>query len=114
MFTGLPSDYQSFIHSSRYARYRDDLKRRETWEETVARYFDYFETTEAAPILAHFGRDFLEQSVLTLKTMPSMRALMTAGPALARCNIAGYNCAYMPVDSPISFELALGKTPIQI
>lgn len=107
MFTGLPTDYQSFIHASRYARYRDDLGRRETWEETVHRYFDHFEMTEAAPIIRHYGREYLQQSILTLKTMPSMRALMTAGPALARCNIAGYNCAYLPVDNPLSFDETL-------
>lgn len=107
MIPALPTDFQSFIHTSRYARYRDDLGRRETWDETVKRYFDFFAQTEAAPILAHYGREMLETSILNLKSMPSMRALMTAGPALARCHIAGYNCAYIPIDSPISFDECL-------
>lgn len=93
----LPTDYQSFIHQSRYARYLDDKGRRETWKETVSRYFDFF------PQLGN-ARTELEQSVLSLKVMPSMRALMTAGPALERCNVAAYNCTYAVVDSIRAFD----------
>ena len=40
----LPTDYQNFIALSRYARWKDDEQRRETWAETVSRYFDYMHT----------------------------------------------------------------------
>lgn len=99
----LPTAYQSFIHKSRYARFRDDLGRRENWQETVTRYFDYFEQDldrrhgyKVSPTL----RSELQDAVLSLNVMPSMRALMTAGPALERENIAGFNCAYLAIDRP--------------
>jgi hypothetical protein len=99
--TQLPTDYQSFIHRSRYARFLDAEGRREHWNETVGRYFDFFEghldkwhNYKVSPLL----RSELEDAVLTLQVMPSMRALMTAGPALERENLAGFNCAYCPID----------------
>ena len=103
----LPTLYQSFIHKSRYARWLWNENRRENWDETVARYFDFFE--EHLQELHSFSLDKetrreLEESVLTLKTMPSMRCLMTAGEALKRENIAGYNCSYVAVDNPRSFD----------
>ena len=103
----LPSDYQKFIHTSRYARWLEKEKRRETWEETVKRYFDFFETHlsdkhkyELTPEL----RSELESAVLNLEIMPSMRALMTAGPALSRDNTAGYNCSYVAVNRVRAFD----------
>ena len=103
----LPTLYQSFIHKSRYARWLWNENRRENWDETVARYFDFFE--EHLQEMHSFSLDKetrreLEESVLTLKTMPSMRCLMTAGEALKRENIAGYNCSYVAVDNPRSFD----------
>ena len=99
----LPTDYQSFIHKSRYARYIDG-KGRESWAETVGRYMD----TVVRPVL---GDDTyvnqLEEAILNLEIMPSMRAMMTAGPALTRDNTAGYNCSYLPVDDPKSFDEAM-------
>ena len=103
----LPTDYQNFIALSRYARWKEDEQRRETWSETVSRYFDYM-----ADHLHHkYGyklqpalRKELEESVLSQAIMPSMRALMTAGPALDRCHVGGYNCSYVPVDSPRAFD----------
>ena len=103
----LPSLYQEFIHKSRYARWLWDENRRENWDETVARYFNFFDehieevtgykvTTEE--------RKQLEEAVLNLEIMPSMRCLMTAGEALKRENVAGYNCSYVAVDSPRSFD----------
>ena len=103
----LPTDYQNFIALSRYARWKEHEQRRETWSETVTRYFDYME--------GHLGANFsyklpdslrgeLEEAVLTQAIMPSMRALMTAGPALDRCHVGGYNCSYVPVDSPRAFD----------
>jgi ribonucleoside-triphosphate reductase len=103
----LPSLYQSFIHKSRYARWLWDKNRRETWDETVSRYFNFFE--EHLKDMHNFTLDGgmrreLEESVLSLKTMPSMRCLMTAGEALKRENVAGYNCSYVAVDNPRSFD----------
>ena len=103
----LPSLYQQFIHKSRYARWLWDENRRENWDETVARYFDFFK--DHLKELHNYDlpesiRRELEESVLTLKTMPSMRCLMTAGEALKRENVAGYNCSYVAVDNPRSFD----------
>jgi|TARA_B110000211_G_C14077679_1_gene552969 ribonucleoside-triphosphate reductase len=103
----LPTSYQEFIHLSRYSRWLPDKERRETWVETVARYFDFFkdhldDTHEFK--LTKSLRDELEEAVLSQKIMPSMRCLMTAGEALKRENIAGYNCSYVAVDRPQSFD----------
>jgi len=103
----LPTSYQEFIHLSRYSRWLPDKERRETWDETVARYFDFF--TEHLKDLHKYRltkalRDELEEAVLSLKVMPSMRCLMTAGEALKRENIAGYNCSYIAVDRPSAFD----------
>lgn len=103
----LPSLYQSFIHLSRYSRWLDDKKRRETWSETVARYFDFFEDhlkTECDYDVPSDLRKELETAVLNLEIMPSMRALMTAGEALKRDNVAGYNCSYVSANKPKSFD----------
>ena len=100
----LPTDYQTFIATSRYARWLDDKGRRENWGETVARYMDNL----VKPVT---GTDSLvndiEQAILGLEVMPSMRALMTAGTAFNRDNTAGYNCSYLPVDDVKSFDEAM-------
>ena len=103
----LPTSYQEFIHLSRYSRWLPEKERRETWDETVARYFDFF--TEHLKELHNYKltkalRDELEEAVLSLRVMPSMRCLMTAGEALKRENIAGYNCSYIAVDRPSAFD----------
>jgi ribonucleoside-diphosphate reductase alpha chain len=103
----LPTDYQTFIATSRYARWIEDEQRRETWAETVQRYFDYMENHLAEKhnyALSDELRAELEEAVLNQDIMPSMRALMTAGPALDRCHVGGYNCSYVPVDSPRAFD----------
>jgi len=103
----LPTIYQEYIHLSRYARWDYDLGRRETWDETVSRYFNFFtEWLEEKHDykLENGQRIELENTVKELKVMPSMRCLMTAGPALEKENVAGYNCAYIKVDSPRSFD----------
>jgi len=103
----LPTIYQEYIHLSRYARWDYDLGRRETWDETVGRYFNFFtEWLEEKNDykLENGERIELENAVKELKVMPSMRCLMTAGPALEKENVAGYNCAYIKVDSPRSFD----------
>ena len=106
----LPTPYQQFIHKSRYARWLDDEQRRENWSETVERYLQFmvdhvknkhdFDIEYMCP--GDVGK--LRQAILGQDIMPSMRAMMTAGPALARDNICGYNCSYIPVDSPRSFD----------
>lgn len=103
----LPTSYQEFIHLSRYSRWLPEKERRETWEETIARYFDFF--TEHLKETCDYNlpaalRKELEEAVLTQKVMPSMRCLMTAGEALKRENIAGYNCSYIAVDRPHAFD----------
>ena len=103
----LPTPYQAFIHLSRYSRWLPEYNRRETWKETVARYFDFFEVTLQKNnnfTLIKELREELESAVLNLEVMPSMRALMTAGPALERCHVAGYNCAYITIDNPRAFD----------
>ena len=94
------NQYQQYIHLSRYARYRDDLGRRETWDETVARYCDFWKEKygDLFPYTAVYD------AINSLNVMPSMRALMCAGPALERDNIAGYNCSYVPVSNVRDFD----------
>jgi ribonucleoside-triphosphate reductase len=106
----LPNDYQNFIALSRYARWLPEKKRRETWSETVARYFDFMEEhlrENTNQELEPKTRKVLENAVLNLEVMPSMRALMTAGKSLKDNNIAGYNCAYLSVDHPKAFDECL-------
>ena len=101
----LPTTYQQFIHQSRYARWQEDKHRRETWAETVKRYFDFFEQHLGSKSKKY--RKELETAVLNLEIMPSMRALMTAGEALHRDNVAGYNCAYLAVNHKSAFDECL-------
>ena len=103
----LPTLYQDFIHLSRYSRWLEKENRRESWEETVKRYFDFFENhlkVNQKFILSGELRNELEQAVLNLEIMPSMRALMTAGEALERDNTAGYNCSYVAVNRVRAFD----------
>ena len=102
-----PSLYQEFIHLSRYSRWLPDKNRRENWAETVDRYFNFFD--EHLKDMHKFSldkktRDELHDAVMNLEIMPSMRCLMTAGEALKRENVAGYNCSYVAVDNPRSFD----------
>lgn len=106
----LPTDYQTFIATSRYARWLDDEKRREYWPETVNRYIEFMDQQLRAkhkykmdPVL----KAELLDAIINLEVMPSMRALMTAGPALERENVAGYNCSYTPINHPRCFDEVL-------
>ena len=104
---GLPTPYQEYIHLSRYARYRYEDNRRETWNETVDRFFDFFKGHLKEQCDYNFtdkAIDPIKSAVLDLKVMPSMRCLMTAGEALKRENVAGYNCSYIAVDSFRAFD----------
>ena len=106
----LPNDYQNFIALSRYARWLPEKNRRETWQETVERYFDFIQEhlKENNNYTLQAGiRNELEKAVLKLEVMPSMRALMTSGKALKDNNIAGYNCAYLSVDHWKAFDECL-------
>jgi ribonucleoside-triphosphate reductase (thioredoxin) len=98
----LPTDYQSFIHKSRYAKYIDG-KGRESWSETVDRYIENVVDNKVDADT----KDEIMFAILNLEIMPSMRAMMTAGAALERDNTAGYNCSYLPVDDPKSFDEAM-------
>lgn len=106
----ISNPYQNYIAVSKYARWLDSEGRRETWTETVNRYFDFMEhhlkknhDYDIEPSLLQK----IKNEVLNLNLMPSMRALMTAGPALERENLAGYNCSFIAIDSPRAFDEAL-------
>jgi len=94
------SDLQQYVFKSRYSRWLEDKGRRETWEETVTRLCDFW--AEKYP--EQFPYNEMFQAILNMDVMPSMRSLMTAGPALARDNIAGYNCSYLPIVDPKCFD----------
>jgi ribonucleoside-triphosphate reductase len=99
--------YQSVIHASRYARWHEDEGRRETWEETVDRYFNYFDKhlrERHEYKVPKKVRAELQAAVENMEIMTSMRTLMTAGVALESCEVANYNCAYLPVDSVRAFS----------
>jgi ribonucleoside-diphosphate reductase alpha chain len=100
----LPTDYQTFIATSRYARWLDDEGRRETWGETVGRFIDNIVRPSG---VSDKDVNDLQEAILNLQVMPSMRALMTAGPAAARDNTCVYNCSYLPVDHPRAFDEAM-------
>jgi ribonucleoside-triphosphate reductase (thioredoxin) len=95
----LPTPLQEYVHKSRYARWLDHENRRESWEETVNRYVAYFENK-----FPHYPTDLIRRSILNLDVMPSMRALMTAGPALERDPMAGFNCTFVAVDDVRAFD----------
>jgi ribonucleoside-diphosphate reductase alpha chain len=102
--------YNTFIAKSRYSRYLDDKGRREHWNETVARYFDFMTKNlkeKNGYTLTPELRAELEQAVVGLDVVPSMRAVMTAGAALERQNVAAFNCSYLPIDDPKAFDEAM-------
>ena len=103
----LPTEYQNFIHLSRYSRWLEEEGRRETWDETIARYFDFFEEhlqDNNNYKVTKNDRKQLEDAILNQAIMPSMRSLMTAGEALKRDNVSGYNCAYTSAGRVRSFD----------
>ena len=99
----LPTDYQTFIATSRYARWLEEEGRRETWGETVGRYM----TNIVSPWLTPTIEEEICDAILSLEVMPSMRSLMTAGKSSARDNTCMYNCSYLPVDDPKAFDEAM-------
>lgn len=94
--------YSTYIHRSRYARYIPELNRRETWEETVDRYISFFQ--KRTPQVEQSVFEMLRNAIVSMDAMPSMRALMTAGKALDKDNIAGFNCSYLAIDHPRAFD----------
>ena len=98
----LPTTFQQYIHISRYAKFIDELGRRETWEETIERYLNHFKkfTNDNKKI----PWDALRDAIRNLEVMPSMRALMTAGIALEKDQVAQYNCSYIVIDNPKAFD----------
>ena len=106
----LPTEYQSFIHMSRYSRWLEEEGRRESWSETVSRLVSFFKEhidNNYDGVIKKKEWEDLEEGILSLQVMPSMRALMTSGKALDRENVAGYNCSYIPIDSPRAFDEVL-------
>ena len=93
--------YQSFIHKSRYARWKEAQKRRETWEETITRYISFWQ--ERGQLNEEDAAE-LHAAIVAMEVMPSMRCLMTAGEALKRDNVAGFNCSYLHIDHPRAFD----------
>ena len=103
----LPTEYQNYIAISRYARWIEEKNRRETWSETVERYVSYMQGRYEKLTnkkLDKKERDRWVDAITTLKVMPSMRALMTAGPALDKDNVAGFNCSYVAIDNVRTFD----------
>ncbi len=97
-----PTDYEQFIYTSRYAKWLDKEKRREVWDETVTRLVNYYADVHESLDVEDLKPLF--DAIYHLEVMPSMRALMSAGPALDRCNVPAYNCAYLTVDNPRAFD----------
>ena len=95
----LPTQLQEYVHKSRYARWLDAEQRRETWPETVQRYVNYF-----ANKFPFYPKEDIYAAIVATKVMPSMRAMMTAGPALERDPIAGFNCSFIAVDNVRAFD----------
>ena len=93
--------YQQYIHKSRYARYLPEEQRRESWEETVARYVGFWQEREQ---ISEEEAEQIREAIVALEVMPSMRAMITAGEALKRDNVAGFNCSYLPIDHQKSFD----------
>lgn len=102
MTNTLPTNYQEYIHISRYARWLPEAKRRETWEETVDRYIGFFVEKFPEQELTLVGE--VRESILSTSTMPSMRCMMTAGVALDRDNVAGFNCAFVAMEEQRAFD----------
>lgn len=100
----LPTYFQEFIHLSRYARWNEEKGRRETWPETIDRYVNYMCDKQCAGKIAPEVKEEIRKAILCLEVMPSMRCLMTAGPALERDSIAGFNCTYTAIDDPKVFD----------
>jgi ribonucleoside-diphosphate reductase alpha chain len=102
--------YNTFIAKSRYSRFLDDKDRREHWDETVTRYFDFMQNhlkeKQNYDLPADLRKE-LQDAVTSLQVVPSMRAVMTSGPALERQNVAAFNCSYLPIDDPKSFDEAM-------
>lgn len=100
----LPTDFQNLIATSRYARWDEEKGRRELWPETVERYMTHVVDAKAKHHIDDGLRNALKDAILNLEVMPSMRALMTAGEALNRDNMAGYNCSFIAIDHPRAFD----------
>lgn len=102
----LPTTYQQYIHISKYSRFDYRLKRREIWPETVKRYIDFMKL-KSSDVLNDFFDNEGQKAILNLEVMPSMRALMTAGLALEKENVAGYNCSFLSINNKRAFSEAL-------
>lgn len=104
------SPYQEFIYKSRYSRWLEGEGRRENWDETVSRYISFMQNHLQENFQYELKGDLINElyeAIYNLEVMPSMRAIMTAGKALERDNVAGYNCSYLPVDNVHAFDEAM-------
>jgi ribonucleoside-diphosphate reductase alpha chain len=101
------NNYQEYIHKRTYARYDEEKGRRENWPETVNRYVTYMKGRVPKNAQSKFPWEEIEAAIRDMDVMPSMRAMQTAGPALDKDNVAGYNCAYLPIEHPRCFDEAL-------
>lgn len=99
--------YKNFIAVSRYSRWLEEEARRETWEETVDRYVTFYASTEAGQKVSSSKWKEIRKAILNHEVMPSMRGLMTAGPALEREHLAQFNCSFIAIDDPRAFDEAL-------
>lgn len=106
MSVDVNKEYQNFVYKSRYSRWLYDKERRETWEETVDRYTKFFAARIPFKLRKKVSEE-IRSAILAMEVMPSMRALMTAGPALEKDNCAGYNCSFLAVDNPRAFDEAM-------
>lgn len=102
-----PTAYEEFIYKSRYAKWIEKENRRENWDETVQRLIAYYCKQIGVEQYEEPVIEDIHKAIYNLEVLPSMRALMTAGPALDRCHVPAYNCAYLPVDSLRSFDEAM-------
>lgn len=106
--TNILTPYQEFIHMTRYSRWLSEQSRRETWSETVQRYIDFFvEERGSSDAVINVLKNEIQPAILNMRVMPSMRAMMTAGPALKRENIAGFNCSYLAINNKRAFSEAM-------
>lgn len=103
---GLATPYQTYMHLSKYSRWREDLGRRETWIETIDRYLDFWDDRFPG-LIRKDEHDWMRQALFTTSVVPSMRCLMTAGPALEKDECAGYNCTYMTISRPEAWDEAM-------
>jgi len=97
-------NYRTFIHKSRYARFLDDFGRRETWGETVDRVVSFWKERISNNIISDADFQEISDAIYNHEVMPSMRAMWSAGDALAQNPFRGYNCSFTAIDHIRCFD----------